>query len=88
MAEEPALCLTELAALLLSTCDVEESLRDIVDVASGTLPGGPLAGITLVRDGGAMTVASTGALNLCADPHSDPPTRFRGGSEGNGRPGA
>ncbi|WP_282780877.1 MULTISPECIES: GAF and ANTAR domain-containing protein [unclassified Nocardia] len=60
-AEELAVGLSELTALLLSTSDIEDALRDIADIASRMLPGHPLAGVTLERDGQAMTVASTGA---------------------------
>ncbi|RDI68086.1 GAF and ANTAR domain-containing protein [Nocardia pseudobrasiliensis] len=59
--DELAVGMAELTALLLSTRDVEDSLRDLVNIASGMLPGRPMAGVTLRRDAGPMTVASTGA---------------------------
>ncbi|KZM70818.1 GAF and ANTAR domain-containing protein [Nocardia terpenica] len=65
--DELAVGLAELTALLLSTRDVEDSLRDIADIASGMLPGQPMAGVTLMRGGDAMTVASTGAHAVLID---------------------
>ncbi|KAA2261850.1 GAF and ANTAR domain-containing protein [Solihabitans fulvus] len=53
--------LRELTALMLSTTDIEQSLRHIADTACRLLPGHPMAGVTLERGGQVMTVASSDA---------------------------
>ncbi|PYF98353.1 GAF domain-containing protein [Georgenia satyanarayanai] len=47
--------------LLLATEDVENFLKQLVDVAAATIPAEVSAGITLARDGHPMTVASSDA---------------------------
>jgi GAF domain-containing protein len=66
-AEELAAGMSELTALLLSTPDVEDSLRDVAEITSRMLPGRPMAGVTLTRGGDAMTVAASGAHAMLVD---------------------
>ncbi|WP_024803278.1 GAF and ANTAR domain-containing protein [Nocardia sp. BMG51109] len=58
--DEFATGLAELTTLVLSTPDVEASLRDIADITSRMLPNHPMVAITLRRNGDEVTVASTG----------------------------
>ncbi|WP_194819636.1 GAF and ANTAR domain-containing protein [Nocardia sp. XZ_19_385] len=53
--------MSELTALLLSTRDIESSLRDLAAVASKMLPGKPMAGVSIRRAGDTVTVGATGA---------------------------
>jgi GAF domain-containing protein len=53
--------LQTLTTLLLSTDDLEEALRRIADSMSQGLPGRPMAGVTIRRDGQPVTVASSDA---------------------------
>ncbi len=46
--------------MVLSTPDLEGSLREVADITSRMLPEHPMVAITLRRDGDAITVASTG----------------------------
>ncbi|NNH73568.1 GAF and ANTAR domain-containing protein [Nocardia uniformis] len=52
--------LSELTAVVLSTPNVEGSLRDIAAITTRILPGRPMVAITLRRGGDIATVASTG----------------------------
>ncbi|BCK57665.1 GAF and ANTAR domain-containing protein [Nocardia wallacei] len=58
--DEFAFGLAELTALVLSTPDVETSLRDVADITAKMLPNHPMVAITLRRNDAAVTVASTG----------------------------
>ncbi len=53
--------LAELTELLLSTQDVDEALRHTADLATRVVPGEPMAGVTLIRGGDALTVVSSKA---------------------------
>ncbi|WP_280276249.1 GAF and ANTAR domain-containing protein [Nocardia wallacei] len=58
--DEFAIGLAELTTLVLSTPDVESSLRDIADITARMLPNRPMVAITLRRNDETVTVASTG----------------------------
>ncbi|MFC9434654.1 ANTAR domain-containing protein [Nocardia sp. NPDC057030] len=61
MADELALGMSELTALLLSGDDVAESLCAIADTVTRMLPDHPMTGITLARGGGTIVGGSSGA---------------------------
>ncbi|MFD6157995.1 ANTAR domain-containing protein [Nocardia sp. NPDC060256] len=61
MAEELALGMSELTALLLTGSDVAESLCAIADTVVRMLPDHPMAGVTLTREHGTIVGGSSSA---------------------------
>jgi GAF domain-containing protein len=59
--------LTELAALLLSTEDVDEALHHLARMAVVVVPDGPSCGITVTKDGKFRTVVYSGSIPASVD---------------------